>query len=319
MPGSLVTPKLNIKKSALAVSSILEDCVLCPRRCRIDRLRGERGFCALGGEMIVSRVLPHFGEEPPISGEKGAGTIFFSSCNLRCSFCQNFQISHFPSGRVESPASLAGQMLELQKSRCHNIEAVTPTPQLPFFLKALELACEQDLALPIVYNCGGYEEPEIVGMLDGIVDLYLPDFKYGDEEAARLLAGVGDYPRFALASIREMVRQCGDDLALEGEIASRGVIIRHLVLPGQVENSRNVLRTISREISTAVPVSLMSQYTPTPAVGNHPLLGRRITRPEYEAAVDYALDLGFETIFTQEVDERELTPDFDQENPFEFA
>lgn len=319
MPESRITPKPNLNKSILVLSSLLEDCVLCPRRCRVDRLRGGRGFCALGAESIVSRVLPHFGEEPPISGEKGAGTIFFSSCNLRCPFCQNFQISRSPSGRVEAPASLAGQMLELQKRGCHNIEAVTPTPQLPFFLKALELAREQGLALPIVYNCGGYEDPEIVGMLDGAVDLYLPDFKYGNEEAARLLAGVGDYPQFALASIREMVRQCGDGPALEGEIAVRGVIIRHLVLPGQVENSRDVLRIISREISTAVPISLMSQYTPIPAVAGHPLLGRRITGAEYEAVVDYALDLGFETIFTQEVDEREITPDFGRENPFEFA
>ena len=296
----------------------MEACVLCPRQCRVNRLRGEKGFCSLGPQIVVSRVLPHFGEEPPISGQHGAGTIFFSSCNLRCSFCQNNQISHQPQGETVSAEVLAERILELQARRCHNIEAVTPTPQAPLFVKALDLAVERGLNLPVVYNCGGYENPDIIRMLAGTVDIYLPDFKYGTGKAALEFSGVLDYPQHALASIREMVRQCGVDLVMEGEVAVKGVIIRHLVLPGQIENSLTVLKTISREISTAVPVSIMSQYTPTGPVRNHPLLGRRITREEYETVVNYALDLGFETLFTQEVDERALTPDFDKDEPFEF-
>jgi putative pyruvate formate lyase activating enzyme len=306
------------KRRTEALLALMEACVLCPRQCRVNRLQGEKGFCSLGSKIIVSRVLPHFGEEPPISGNCGAGTIFFSSCNLRCSFCQNRQISHKPQGETVSVEALAERMLGLKAQRCHNIEAVTPTPQVPLFVKALDLAAGKGLDLPIIYNCGGYENPDIIRMLEGIVDIYLPDFKYSTGKAALEFSGVIDYPQHALASIREMVRQCGADLIMEGEIAVKGVIIRHLVLPGQVENSRNVLKTISRDISTAVPVSIMSQYTPTGPIRNHPSLGRRITREEYDTVVEYALDLGFETLFTQDVDERALTPDFDRDEPFEF-
>ncbi len=268
--------------------------------------------------MIVSRILPHFGEEPPISGRYGAGAIFFCSCNLKCSFCQNYQISHCLHGIGLSPEALSDRMLGLQKDRCHNIEAVTPTPHLPMFVEALNRAAERGLELPVVYNCGGYENPDIIRMLDGMVDIYLPDFKYATGKASLLFSGVPDYPKHALASLREMVRQCGAGLAMQGEASVKGVIVRHLVLPGQTENSRDVLRMI-RGISTAVPVSIMAQYTPTPPVRNHPLLGRRITGEEYESVVGYALDLGFETVFTQEVDERELTPDFERDEPFEFG
>ena len=306
------------RQRAEALMKRMASCDLCPRRCGVNRLQGETGFCGLDSRLIVSHVLPHHGEEPPISGEKGAGTIFFSSCNLRCSFCQNYQISHEPKGRVMDADALALAMLGLQQEGCHNIEAVTPTPQLPLFLEAISRACDRGLDLPIVYNCGGYEDPEIIQLLDGIVDIYLPDFKYGDAPEARLFSGVSDYHHYALLSLREMVKQCGDDLVLERDIAKRGVLIRHLVLPGKTENSFDVLRAIKREISTTVPISLMAQYTPTAPVRDDPLLGRRITKDEYEIVVEYALDLGFETIFTQEVDEKELTPDFNKKEPFQF-
>ena len=294
-------------------------CDLCPRRCGVNRLRGEIGVCGLGDRLVVSHVLPHFGEEPPISGERGAGTIFFSSCNLRCVFCQNYQISHDMQGNVVAARELAEEMLLLQDQGCHNIEAVTPTPQLPFLLEALALAFGQGLDLPIVYNCGGYENAEVVRMLDGIVDVYLPDFKYGTDADAAAFSGVRDYATHAIASIREMIRQCGDELVAPDDIALRGVIIRHLVLPGRVQSSFDALKMIRNEISASVPISIMSQYTPIQAVRNHPLLNRRITKEEYDTAVDYALDLGFETIFAQEVDEAALTPDFGQEKPFRFA
>lgn len=301
-----------------ALWAFMEKCILCPRKCKVNRLLGETGFCALTDKLVTGGILPHFGEEPPISGQNGAGTIFFSSCNLRCIFCQNFQISHSPSDSDIKVDTLADCMLDLQRCDCHNIEAVTPTPQLPLFLDALDLAYEKGLDLPVVYNCGGYENPEIIQILDGTVDIYLPDFKYGNEEDAFLFSGARDYPVYALSAIREMIRQCGDDLILDGEIATKGVVIRHLVLPGKIRNSFEVLDLIAGELSKSVPVSIMSQYTPVASVEKHPLLGRRITANEYEAVVEYALDLGFETIFTQEVDESDLIPDFDKEEPFSF-
>ncbi len=184
-------------------------------------------------------------------------------------------------------------------------------------MEALLLARGRGLKIPFVYNCGGYEDPQIIKMLDGMVDVYLPDFKYGLEEDAVLFSQAAGYPSFVLDSLHEMVRQVGDDLVLENGVASRGIIVRHLVLPGRLDNSKEVLKLIKKEISTTVPISLMSQYTPTAKVRNHPVLGRRITSDEYSEILDYALRLGFENIFTQEVSDQELTPDFSQKNPFE--
>jgi putative pyruvate formate lyase activating enzyme len=211
---------------------------------------------------------------------------------------------------------MAEVMLDLQKRRCHNIELVTPTPQVPLIMESLLLARRRGLKVPFVYNCGGYEDPQIINMLDQMVDVYLPDFKYGLEEDAVLFSSAPGYPRFALNSLKEMVRQVGADLVLENGVASRGIIVRHLVLPGRLENSKEVLRLIEKEISTTVPISLMSQYTPISKVSQHPLLGRRITHDEYHQILDYALHLGFENIFVQEVSDQELTPDFSRNNPF---
>jgi putative pyruvate formate lyase activating enzyme len=295
---------------------ILKRCVLCPQRCRVDRTAGEQGFCRLAAEMVMNSALPHHGEEPPLSGSRGAGTIFFSSCNLKCVYCQNYQISHSPAGRTVSEEALAAIMLELEALGCHNIEPVTPTPQLPGIMAALLIARERGLRLPFVFNCGGYEREKIVRLLDGLVDIYLPDFKYGLDEAGRRFSGAPAYPRHALASLREMVRQVGDTLETEDGVAKRGILVRHLVLPGQTENSLAVLKAIRENISRYVPLSLMAQYTPIPAVTNHPLLGRRLTRREYERVVEAALDLGFEELYTQEVDDRALAPDFHRESPF---
>jgi putative pyruvate formate lyase activating enzyme len=299
-----------------SLQRMLKKCVLCPRRCRADRTSGETGFCGLSAEMRIHSALPHHGEEPPLSGTRGAGTIFFSSCNLRCVFCQNYQISHSAAGRPVTEEELATLMLDLQARGCHNIEPVTPTPHLPGIMAALLLARERGLRLPLVYNGGGYEQAGIVRLLGGLVDIYLPDFKYGLAEAGERFSGVTDYPRHALASLREMVRQVGDTLECREGVAIRGVLVRHLVLPGQIENSLAVLRTIREEISACVPLSLMAQYTPIPAVAADPCLGRRLSRREYEQAVDAALALGFEELYTQEVDERDLVPDFGRERPF---
>jgi len=286
--------------------------------CRADRTAGERGFCGLSAEIAMHSAFPHHGEEPPLSGSGGAGTIFFSSCNLKCIYCQNYQISHFPAGRIVSEEGLAAVMLELEARGCHKIEPVTPTSQLPGVMAALLIAREKGLRLPFVLNCGGYEREKIVRLLDGLVDVYLPDFKYGLEETGRCFSGAADYPFHSLASLREMVRQVGDTLEIQDGIAKKGVLVRHLVLPGQTENSLAVLKAIRKGISPAVPLSLMAQYTPIPAVMNHPLLGRRLTRGEYERVVEAALDLGFEELYTQEVDDRALTPDFGRESPFDW-
>ena len=298
------------------LEKILKRCVLCPRMCRVDRSIGERGFCRLDAGMVIHSALPHHGEEPPLSGSCGAGTIFFSSCNLGCVYCQNDQISRSTAGRPVTVEALAGIMLDLEAQGCHNVEPVTPTPHLAGIMAALLIARERGFRVPLVFNCGGYEREKIVRLLAGMVDIYLPDFKYGLAETGARFSGVPDYPRHALSSLREMVRQVGDDLETENGIARRGVLVRHLVLPGNVDNSLAVLRAIREFVSPMVPLSLMAQYTPVPAVAGDPLLGRRVTKAEYEQVVNEALDLGFERIHVQEVDDRALKPDFDLEKPF---
>ncbi|MGV8059758.1 MAG: radical SAM protein [Smithellaceae bacterium] len=299
-----------------ALKEIFRDCVLCPRQCHVDRTQGKLGYCGLAAKIVMDCALAHHGEEPPLSGTRGAGTIFFSSCNLGCIYCQNYQISHQTSGQELDSPVLAQVMLDLQKRGCHNIEPVSPTPQTPLIMESLLLAREQGLTIPFVYNCGGYEDSRIIKMLDKMVDIYLPDFKYGVAEDGAAFSAVPDYPHYALGSLKEMVRQVGVDLEVENDVAKRGIIIRHLVLPGKLENSREVFRLIKKEVSTAVTISLMSQYTPIDKVCNHPQLRRRVTSKEYNQILDFVLDLGFENLFIQEVNDAELTPDFNRNNPF---
>jgi len=296
---------------------IYKSCTLCPRACKVDRSQGELGYCQLPADIVMDCALAHHGEEPPLSGTGGAGTIFLSSCNLGCIYCQNYQISHYNRGQKLTVLDLAKIMLDLQKRGCHNVEPVTPTPQTPLILEALCLARAQGLTVPFVYNCGGYENPDVIRMLDGMVDIYLPDFKYGLEEDALLFSNAPGYPRVGMASLREMVNQVGDDLLVEDGIAVRGMIIRHLVLPGRLENSKEALRMLKNEISANVPISLMSQYSPIPGVQKHPQLGRRISHREYDEIVNFALQLDFENLFVQEVSEEKLTPDFDRDHPFD--
>ncbi len=301
------------------LKGILKSCTLCPRKCGVDRTRRELGFCSLADDVAVSHALPHYGEEPPISGTRGAGTIFLSSCNLKCIYCQNYQISHEASGERTDAHRLSAIMLALEKTNCHNIEPVTPTPQIPQVMEALFIARQRGLRLPLVYNSGGYENPEVLEILRGMVDIYLPDFKYGTENDALVLSGVKDYAAHAVPSIKEMARQVGEELALADGVAKRGLLIRHLVIPGFISNSLEVLGLIKKHISVSVPLSIMSQYTPMPSVKNHPRLGRRVTRNEYELVINCALDMGFETIFTQDVDDKALIPDFRKEAPFEWS
>ncbi len=303
-------------EALVKLKGMLSSCTLCPRQCRVDRTRGEQGFCRLGDQIVMDCALVHHGEEPPLSGSRGAGTIFFSSCNLKCIYCQNYQISHDIKGELLDSAALARIILSLRDKGCHNIEPVTPTPQTPQIMAALLIAREQGLELPFVYNCGGYEELEVIKMLAGMVDIYLPDFKYGHDEDGLLFSGVKDYVAQALTAIKEMARQVGDELETENDIAHRGLLIRHLILPGRTANSFAALRLIKKNISPRVSLSIMSQYTPIPALARHAILGRRITRQEYEAVVNFALDLGFENIFAQEISDHHLSPDFNHDDPF---
>lgn len=309
----------GIRKGAVRLRRMLEDCRLCPRACRVNRTAGEIGFCGLTGDVILSHALPHHGEEPILSGTRGAGTLFFSSCNLKCLYCQNHQISRGVSGKPCDGETLAKVILGLEEKGCHNIELVTPTPHIPGILEGLAIAAGKGLHVPIVYNCGGYENAGVLRELEGIVDIYLPDFKYGSDETAMRFSGVGDYVNQGLQSLREMLRQTGEAPVLMDGTALRGLIIRHLVLPGAVENSLEALRLLRKHLPPAVPVSLMSQYTPPPPVAGHPELGRRLARDEYDAVVDYALRLGFETLFVQKVDERHMAPDFRLEAPFQWV
>jgi putative pyruvate formate lyase activating enzyme len=307
---------MTSEEKVFKLNEILSDCTLCPRACHVDRTAGEKGFCKLTKKIIMDSASAHHGEEPPLSGTEGAGTIFLCSCNLGCLYCQNYQISRRADGKTLNSDEFADVMLSLQKQGCHNIDLVTPTPQAPLVMEALLLARAMGLKIPFVYNCGGYEDPQIIKMLSGMVDIYLPDFKYGLEEDSVSFSSAPGYAGFALDSLMEMVKQVGDTLELGNGIAQKGIIVRHLILPGRIENSKEVFRFIKKKISTSIPVSLMSQYTPVAEVHNHPILGRRITASEYNEVLDYALHLGFENLFIQEVNNYDLTPDFNKENPF---
>jgi len=265
--------------------SLLESCRLCPRKCGVNRLAGETGACRSGAQLKISSAGPHFGEEPELVGIGGSGTIFMTNCNLRCVFCQNFEISQLGEGYECSVESAAKIMLALQERGCHNINLVTPTHFMPQLLEAIYLASKQGLELPIVYNCGGYESVEALKILDGVIDIYMPDFKYGDNLAGARYSGVPDYFDRAKEAIKEMHRQVGDLEVDEFGIAKRGLIIRHLVLPNDVANTEKVLKFIAEEISPNSYVNVMDQYRTTFREYLYPEINRRITRDEYYKAL----------------------------------
>lgn len=281
-------------------SSHLQNCRLCPRRCSVNRLAGEVGFCQMGPEVVLYKPKVHFGEEPPISGNHGSGILFFSGCTMACVFCQNFPMSHWRVGHVLSPVTLARAMLFLQRCGVHNINLVTATQFLPRVLEALALAAAEGLSLPIVYNSNGYESPETLQLLDGIVDVYLPDFKYADADLALRYSATPDYPDVCVQALRAMYRQLGDLLLDEQGIARRGLLIRHLVLPGAYENTTRVLMTIARELSPRVHLSLMSQYLPIWEARRYPELRRRISREESRQAMEILDRLHLDQGWTQE-------------------
>ncbi len=275
---------------------ILRNCTFCPRRCRVDRTSGKRGYCRTGERPFVSSWGPHFGEESPLVGTGGSGTIFFGNCNLRCIFCQNYSISQLGEGGELSYEKLADIMISLQSSGCHNINLVTPTHQVCAIIKALKIAVEKGLSVPIVYNCGGYEAIETLRILDGVVDIYMPDFKYSDNGMARKYSGVEDYADRAKEALREMHRQVGDLRVDRRGIASRGLLVRHLVLPSNIAGTAEVVKFIAEEISFDTYINIMDQYHPCFEAFGSPPLDRRITEKEYADAIRSALQAGLKRI-----------------------
>ncbi len=270
----------------------LKKCSLCPRLCRVNRLDDEKGVCRTGRYAVISSYGPHFGEEDPLVGRSGSGTIFFSHCNLLCLFCQNYDISHEGHGVAASPEQLAGVMVELQNRGCHNINFVTPTHVVPQILEALPLAVEHGLTVPLVYNCGGYERVPTLKLLEGIVDIYMPDFKFWDPQVADALCGAPDYPQRAREALVEMHRQVGDLTLDASGIAQRGLLVRHLVMPENLAGTEEVCAFIARRVSPNTYINIMNQYRPCGRAMDVPALGRRITAEEYEEAVAAARRAG---------------------------
>jgi putative pyruvate formate lyase activating enzyme len=273
---------------------LLQVCKVCPRHCRVDRLAGRFAVCRTGRYAAVSSYSPHHGEEDCLRGWRGSGTIFFSGCNMRCVFCQNFDISWRSGGSPAPPQKLAAMMLELQACGCHNINLVTPSHVVPQIIEALPLAVEGGLCLPIVYNTSGYDSMESLELLDGIVDIYMPDLKYWESEKARRYSRAPDYPQVVRRALKEMYRQVGDLVMDENGLAQRGLLIRHLVLPGDIAGTREAMGWIARELSPTTFVNVMGQYYPAGKVtsAEFPEINRRLTPGEYKRALGEARQAG---------------------------
>ena len=275
---------------------MLEECCVCPRHCGVNRLAGKRGECHITSQVIVSSYGPHFGEEAPLVGRYGSGTIFFTYCNLRCVFCQNYTISQLGEGSTVNREELAKMMLSLQAKGCHNINLVSPTHVIPYILDALELAVSMGLHLPLVYNSGGYDSVETLELLDGIVDIYMPDMKYSDEKTAEQLSGIKDYPKVNKAALKEMHRQVGD-LEMDDEgVAQHGLLVRHLVLPNRLAGTQEVVRFLAQEVSANTYLNLMAQYHPCYKAMDIPLLSRPVLKQEFFEATDLARQQGLDRL-----------------------
>ncbi len=282
----------KLRERVEAAVSLLEGCSVCPHSCGVNRLVGDVGKCRAPREAIVSSYGPHFGEEAPLVGGHGSGTIFFTNCNLRCQFCQNYSISQLGEGEKVNKEELADMMLSLQAKGCHNINLVSPTHVVPQILEALEVAVESGLHLPLVYNSGGYDSVETLRVLDGIVDIYMPDMKYDDEETAKELSGIESYPSINRAAIKEMHRQVGDLKINEQGVAQRGLLVRHLVLPNGLAGTKGIVDFLSREISPNTYVNIMAQYHPCYRAFQIPSLARRISPVEFHEALSLAQEAG---------------------------
>ncbi len=299
-----------------SISHLLSNCTLCPRKCGIDRTAGQTGCCGMPADLIVARAALHMWEEPCISGTVGSGTVFFGGCNLKCVFCQNHSIAIGDCGKKITISRLAEIFLELQEKRAANINLVTPTHYIPQIWEALCLAKAQGLTLPIVYNTSSYETSETLHLLDGLIDIYLPDLKYFSAELSAKYSHAADYYEKATFAIAEMYRQVGAPVFDESTgMMKKGMIVRHLVLPGQTKDSKKILRYLHETYDHNIYISIMNQYTPLPHVANITELNRKITAEEYDKVVNFALRLGIENAFIQEGEtaEESFIPAFDME------
>ena len=292
----------ELRRRAQLARAMLRACNVCPRHCGVNRLSGEFGFCVTAHRAIVASYNDHHGEEPCLSGDQGSGTIFFGSCNLRCAFCQNFPLSHFRTGREATGDQIAAMMLELQGRGCHNVNFVTPSHVVPQVIEAVALAAERGLEIPIVYNSSGYDSLESLRLLDGVVDIYLPDMKYASSLSGLKFSKAVEYVRHNQAAVREMWRQVGELQLDEEGIARHGMMIRHLVLPNDVAGTRQVLEFIAHEISPNVTISLMNQYFPAHLALDMPEINRKITVAEYDVALDALAGAGLDQGYIQEKD-----------------
>jgi putative pyruvate formate lyase activating enzyme len=313
--------KNELKRRIEKLFGILESCEICPRKCHVNRLKGEKGYCQLGYLPMVSAFHPHFGEETPLVGRYGSGTIFMTSCNLSCVYCQNYEISQLRIGEEVSFERLTEMMIDLQNLGCHNINFVTPTPQVPQIVKALEIAIESGLKIPLVYNTSSYDSLEVLKLLDEIVDIYLPDARYSDDKIAKKYSNAPNYFEIMKKAIKEMHRQVGDLIInskfksqneklkfkiqnfekIQKEfpegVALRGLIVRHLVLPNGLAGSEKIFEFIAKEISKNTWVNVMPQYTPYWKAEKYPELNRKITKEEFKHAINLAKKFGLNLIF----------------------
>lgn len=295
---------------------LLTHCTLCPRECGVNRLAGQKGRCGVAGETIrVARAALHYWEEPCISGSNGSGAVFFSGCPLGCVYCQNREISRGQAGKEISVDRLSEIFLELQQQKAHNINLVTPTHYVPQIILALQKAKQDGLTIPVVFNCGGYEKVETLRLLEGLVDVYLPDFKYLSAEHAARYSAAPDYFEHAKEALAEMVRQTGEAAFDCHGIMTRGVIVRHLLLPGMAKESKKLLRYLHRKYGSSIYLSIMNQFTPLENVRDYPEIDRTITQYEYDRIIDFAVNLGVENGFVQEggTADESFIPPFDCE------
>jgi putative pyruvate formate lyase activating enzyme len=293
-PGYLKLERSGeLERRARELRAIYRSCRLCPRQCGVDRLKGEKGLCSSTSRAKVYSAHPHFGEEKPLVGRGGSGTIFFSNCNLLCAFCQNWEINHRGDGSFAGDDDIGRLMADLQKIGCHNVNLVTPTHIVPNIVTGLSSAIRRGLRVPLVYNCGGYEPVEVIKLLDGIVDIYLPDFKYMDGAMSeKYSSGARDYPERAAAAIEEMHRQVGELVVDEDGVALRGLMIRHLVLPGNIAGTDKFVQFVTTRLSRSTYVNIMAQYRPEHKATGIPELSRRITSAEYQQAIRWAREAG---------------------------
>jgi putative pyruvate formate lyase activating enzyme len=292
---SLPTHIKSFTETAQQLWQRMNPCTLCPRRCKVDRSKGQTGFCGITDMPLVSSVGPHFGEESVLVGRGGSGTIFFAGCNLGCVFCQNFDISHHRHGRQVTIEQLAQSMLELQDYGCVNINFVTPTHVIGAIVAAIELARKSGLTLPTVYNAGGYDLVETLQLLEGHIDIYMPDMKYSDSEVAKELSAAPDYPDVNFAAVKEMHRQVGD-LQVENGLATRGLLIRHLVLPNGLAGSVKIIDFLAEQISPKTVINVMDQYRPCYKASSHPQINRRPTLDEIDSVREYATRKGLNVL-----------------------